>query len=372
MGKLSEIPKLRAVLAERTQRLLDEKAGVSDAAAARMGLATSDEFNKRAPRTEDDVFRDLVETAQRKHHYDVADALDRATRAMIQAGPADHGGMNCRTALTEPVEVNAALLAENDRLTRQVAELQADIRRRTTRFNPASRREEPWDPIATLEDISAQVPRDRRFEGYTLAGAVKEMAKALAEAEKRPTSAEIDAALADVLLKQAKLEPGMLVALRAGEDTDPKILRRMAEALNKALTDRYGSMTYGAPTVLMLPPDAIMETVPTNGRGPVQVNVHPEGHPKKPTDVPKHVARAYAEAAAASYGVTPEVVQAKRKARRERSTVVTVPAGWRPSAPESPFITPEIRNEHRTIGRDIIAYDDPADLMCADAPDAEG
>lgn len=478
MGKLSEIPRLRAVLAERTQRLRDEKAGVSDAAAARMGLVTPDEFNKRAPYTEDEVFRDLVEKVQRreeigqaKHDLDeksiirrcpwaarsaviptpvglfcvvaYADTIkapnDELMRSTVRAillegyshliptntspdvritdtGSFDSLVSRIRSGLIEhrgamthppsmsngvplvPVQPSAealiddihndidGLLAENERLSLQVAELQADIRRRTTRFNPASCREEPWDAQEELHKISITMGKSlsdaglvHRYEGYPLTyvieNVVKDLGVAVARLSGIPASAEPAECAALLGLKAVKVEPGMLLAIREpppGGPVPASALKRMATALLSELTKRLGSMTYGAPTVLCIPHGATLEAVPTNGRGPVQVNVHPEGHPKKPTDVPKHVARAYAEAAAASYGVTPEIVQAKRKARRERSTVVTVPAGWRPSAPESPFITPEIRNEHRTIGRDIIAYDDPADLMCADVPDAEG
>ena len=77
----------------------------------------------------------------------------------------------------------------------------------------------------------------------------------------------------------------------------------------------------------------------------------------KPTGCPEHVVRAYAEAAAASYGVTPEVVRAKRRARRPQATVTPV---------ESPFITPEVRAERRPLGRSI-GWEDPDDLMLADA-----
>ena len=98
----------------------------------------------------------------------------------------------------------------------------------------------------------------------------------------------------------------------------------------------------------------------------MQVQIREPGAPARPTDVPKHVAQAYAEAAASSYGVTPAVVRAKR-ASRPLLRAVANRVNARIAEDLSPFITAEVRRENRPIGREIIAYDDPAELMLADA-----
>lgn len=364
MGKLRDIPVLKAALAERTQQLRNAGAGVSDAAAARMGLVTPDEFSKSESRTEGLFPRDLVERAVRSatsrfvgdpdpveinRHllaenerltlqvaewakvYEQEMAAARATFEELRAENKDlreknpreaemilmRGEVDRLKAFIERTDENIkAMFVENERLTRQLAQTQADLRRRTTRFNPATMCEEPWDPVAVLDDIRAQIPRDRRLEGYTTAGAVEHMARLLAAAEARATPED----LAVELLRAVKLEPGMLIALRGGEATTHATLRRVAEGIDKTLRARFGSMTYGSPVVVMLPPDSSMETVPTGGRGAVQVSIH-EGRKARPTDVPKDVARIYAVAAADSFGVTPEVVRRKRSERRAAEAV---------------------------------------------------
>ena len=377
MGRISEIPKLRAALAQRMEQLNSQGVGMSDKTAVTAGLMTPDDFSKHIPRSEGVVLRDLVEMVKQRSGHD--DAVDAFVRSMRAVGPADHSGMNCRTALTEPVEVNRHLLAENDRLTQQVADLQSELRKRTTRFDPGSRREEPWDPVAELEQVGETLFRSlsstalmRRYEGYTLKGAIEKVVADLSVAESRLSglSANADPTECAALLglKAVKVEPGMLLAIREpgpASPVPPSALKRMANALLSELTKRFGSMTYGALTVLCIPHGSSLEAVPTDGRGPVRVNIVPEGRPVKPTDCPKHVARAYAEAAAASYGVTPEVVQQKRKSRGLRRAIAAR-VTRRIASDESPFITPEVRAERRPLGRSI-GWEDPDDLMLADA-----
>lgn len=285
--------------------------------------------------------------------------------------PAMHEGMNCRCAASseDPAEMQA-LRAENERL-------KAELHQRTTRFNPCSGRDEPWDPEAVLDDI-VQALRDglkspaliQRYEGWPLREAVARVVADLSVAEARlsglPANADPAECAALLGLKAVKVEPGMLLAIREpgpGSPVQPAALKRMAQALLSELTNRFGAMTYGAPTVLCIPHGAAVEAVPTNGRGPVQINVMPEGHPKKSTDVPKPVARAYAEAAAASYGVTPEVVRAKRaeQARaRERgrfSWELARKVDAEAQAP-GPFITPDVRASRRGIGDDPIGFEE--------------
>lgn len=258
-----------------------------------------------------------------------------------------------------------AKLDEADALLREVQILRANaekvkaLRESMTRFDPATGREELFDPFAVLEDLKKQIPNDKRLEGYTLVGAVAEMARLL-------RSADTDAAVLSTLRSQ-RVEPGSLVTLSAPEGTAPAALKRLGDALHRELASRIGNlMSYGAPTVVLLPPGGQAQVVTPQGRGPVQVNIREPGAPARPTDVPKHVAQAYAEAAAASYGVTPTVVRAKRASRRLLRAVANR-VNARIADGISPFITPEVRAERRPIGREVIAYDDPADLMLADA-----
>jgi hypothetical protein len=257
-----------------------------------------------------------------------------------------------------------AKLKDNDALLREVqilganAEKVKNLRESMTRFNPETCREELFDPFAVLEDIKKQIPNDKRLEGYTLAGAVAEMAKLI-------RTADADSVVMSSLRSQ-RVEPGSLVTLSAPESTDAKTLKRLGDALHKALADRLGSMTYGAPTVVLLPPGGQAQVITPQGRGPVQIQIREPGASARPTDVPKHVAQAYAEAAAASYGVTPAVVRAKRASRRLLRTVANR-VNARIAEDISPFITAGVRRENRPIGREIIAYDDPAELMLADA-----
>ena len=257
-----------------------------------------------------------------------------------------------------------AKLKDNDALLREVQILRANaekvkvLRESMTRFNPETCREEPFDPFAVLEDIKKQIPNDKRLEGYTLAGAVAEMAKLI-------RTADADSVVMSSLRSQ-RVKPGSLVTLSAPENTDAKALKRLGDALHKALAERIGLSTYGAPTVVLLPPGGEAQVISPQGRGPVQVQIREPGAPARPTDVPKHVAQAYAEAAASSYGVTPAVVRAKRASRRLLRAVANRVSA-RIAEDISPFITAEVRRERRPIGREIIAYDDPAELMLADA-----
>ena len=281
-----------------------------------------------------------------------------------------------------------AKLKDNDALLREVQILRANaekvkvLRESMTRFNPETcreepfdpfavledikkqipndkRREEPFDPFAVLEDIKKQIPNDKRLEGYTLAGAVAEMAKLI-------RTADADSVVMSSLRSQ-RVEPGSLVTLSAPENTDAKALKRLGDALHKALAERIGLSTYGAPTVVLLPPGGEAQVISPQGRGPVQVQIREPGAPARPTDVPKHVAQAYAEAAASSYGVTPAVVRAKREERLLRREPAGRVRARLLATTDSPFITAEVRRENRPIGREIIAYDDPAELMLADA-----
>ena len=258
-----------------------------------------------------------------------------------------------------------AKLKDNDALLREVQILRANaekvkvLRESMTRFNPETCREEPFDPFAVLEDIKKQIPNDKRLEGYTLAGAVAEMAKLI-------RTADADSVVMSSLRSQ-RVEPGSLVTLSAPENTDAKALKRLGDALHKALAERIGLSTYGAPTVVLLPPGGEAQVISPQGRGPVQVQIREPGAPARPTDVPKHVAQAYAEAAASSYGVTPAVVRAKREERLLRREPAGRVRARLLATTDSPFITAEVRRENRPIGREIIAYDDPAELMLADA-----
>lgn len=56
---------------------------------------------------------------------------------------------------------------------------------RSTRYNPMTRREEPWEAEYQKlgNEIAAALPRDRRLEGYTLAGAVEMLGRLLSAAE---------------------------------------------------------------------------------------------------------------------------------------------------------------------------------------------
>ena len=258
-----------------------------------------------------------------------------------------------------------AKLKDNDALLREVQILRANaekvkvLRESMTRFNPETCREEPFDPFAVLEDIKKQIPNDKRLEGYTLAGAVAEMAKLI-------RTADADSVVMSSLRSQ-RVKPGSLVTLSAPENTDAKALKRLGDALHKALAERIGLSTYGAPTVVLLPPGGEAQVISPQGRGPVQVQIREPGAPARPTDVPKHVAQAYAEAAASSYGVTPAVVRAKREERLLRREPAGRVRARLLATTDSPFITAEVRRENRPIGREIIAYDDPAELMLADA-----
>lgn len=398
VGKISDIPKLKAQIAQRMDQLGGQGVGMSDKAAVTAGLVTPEEFDKRL-RREDEIFRSLVEMARRR-------------------GLPDHSGMNCRTALTDPNcgedsdDTTARLLAENERLTQQLADAQAtsekfgrmyyqekdnrhalerrnadlelankhvhEMRQATTRFNPATGRDEPWNPIAALDDVVSVLRSNlsrtgltSRYEGFTLPGVVAELVKDLSTAEARlagmPGGGDPAECAALLGLKAVKVEPGMLLAIREpGPDSPvpPSALKRMANALLSELTRRFGSMTYGAPTVLAIPHGAEVESVSTGGRGPVQVNILPEGHAARPTDVPKHVARAYAEAAAKSYGVTPEAVQERRKTRNLRRALAAR-VNRRIATDEPPFITPAVRAETKPIGQ-VLDWGD-AEAFLADA-----
>lgn len=399
MGRISEIPKLKAALAQRMEQLNSQGVGMSDKTAGEIGLFPGLMSPGDQERLREMVKAGLaridgskimlipvnpVDTVKQRDDRFQADMMAAAGVAFFsedfpQARRADHSGMNCRTALTEPVEVNRHLLAENERLTRQVADLQADLRKRTTRFDPASRREEPWDPVAELEQVAETLFRSlsstalmRRYEGYTLKGAIEKVVADLSIAESRlsglPANADPAECAALLGLKAVKVEPGMLLAIREPGPDSPVpqgAIKRMANVLLSELQKRFGTMTYGAPTVLCIPHGSSLEAVPTSGRGPVQVTIVPEGRPVKPTDCPKHVARAYAEAAAASYGVTPEVVQQKRKSRGLRRAIAAR-VTRRIASDEPPFITPEVRAERRPLGQSI-GWEDPDDLMLADA-----
>ena len=338
MGKISEIPKLRKSLDERMAKLGGEGVGMSDKTA--------------------EVFFD----GRRVGH--VSSVTFRAPT--LPEDPSD--GPSSMTA--QFANENAALLAENSRLSDRVAELQAELRRRTTRFDPATGREEPWDPDAKLREVRDAIPADIDcLRAYTLAGAVEWLGRMFLEMRSRAHSAEKTAdANTAVLssLRSQRVEPGSLVTLSAPENTDAKALKRLGDALHKALAERIGLSTYGAPTVVLLPPGGQAQVISPQGRGPVQVQIREPGAPARPTDVPKHVAQAYAECAAASYGVTPAVVRAKRASRRLLRAVANR-VNARIAEDISPFITAEIRRENRPIGREIIAYDDPAELMLADA-----
>jgi hypothetical protein len=360
MGKISEIPKLRRALDERMAKLGGEGVGMSDKTAEvffdgrRVGHVSSVTF--RAPTLPEEP----------------SEALDENAALLAEnARLSDHLSAERSRATMANVEwekwrrLYYAKLNENDALQREVALLRANaekvktLRESMTRFNPATGREEPFDPFAVLKDIRKQVPNDKRFEGYTLVGAVAEMARLLRQAN-------LDAAVLSTMRSQ-RVEPGSLVTLSAPEGTTHgAVFERLANALHNALAERFGSMTYGAPTVLLLPPGGQAQVITPQGRGPVQVQIREPGAPARPTDVPKHVAQAYAEAAAASYGVTPAVVRAKRASRRLLRAVANR-VNARIAEDISPFITPEVRRERRPIGREIIAYDDPAELMLADA-----
>lgn len=370
MGKISEIPKLKAALAQRMEQLGGVGVGMSDKTAEvffdgrRVGHVSSVTF--RAPTIPADP-SDGPSTLTAQFANENAALLAENARLSDQL---DTERRRAKVAIEEWEKWSRlyyAKLADNDALLREVKILRANaeklktLRESMTRLNPATGREEPFDPFAVLEDLKKQIPNDKRLEGYTLVGAVAEMAKLL-------RSADTDAAVLSTLRSQ-RVEPGSLVTLSAPEGTDPAALKRLGNALNKALTERLGSMTYGAPTVVLLPPGGQAQVVTPQGRGPVQVQIREPGAPPRPTDVPKHVAEAYAEAAAASYGVTPAVVQAKRALRFLRREAASRVRAALNATPDSPFITPEVRAERRPIGRDVIAYDDPADLMLADAED---
>lgn len=411
MGKIRDIPKLKAALAQRMDQLGGQGVGMSD-------------------KTFDDIFMvpRSMSPADTEYLRSMVKAglasFDGTRYTLIPSGPANHSGMNCRNALTDPNcgdggdDATARLLAENERLTLEVVRLKDDIRRRTKMFDSMTGTEVDFDPLANLDDIVLVLRSNlsrtglaSRYEGFTLPGVVAELVKDLSTAEARLSSlpgggdpAECAALLG---LKAVKVEPGMLLAIREpGPDSPvpPSALKRMANALLSELTKRFGSMTYGAPTVLAIPHGAALEAVHANGR--VQVNVLPEGHAARPTDVPKHVARAYAEAAAASYGVTPEVVQERRK-RRIRNVVpmcdieiasgqdldriarIANPGTFRNTAEtdydfrsrlirclrsasstdadESPFITPEVRAETKPVGQ-VLDWGDPEAFLA----DAEG
>lgn len=444
MGKLRDIPVLKAALAERTLRLRDGRAGVSDAAAALMGLVTPDEHDLHHVQPGQRTRADLMTPAAMSYGVGMSDkAFDDAIKGQY---PVHGKARNTpeEALITQFGNENAALRDDNDRLNAEVASLRErmrkakdDLRRRTTRFNPATMCEEPWDPVAVLDEIRAQIPRDRRLECYTTAGAVEHMARLLAAAEARlsglPANADPAECAALLGLQAVRVEPGMLLAIREpGPNGSVPLdaLKRMGRALHSELAKRFGSMTYGAPVVLCIPHGATLETVLPQGRGAVQVNVQPEGHPKKPTDVPKDVARIYAVAAADSFGVTPEVVRRKRSERRAAEAVrlglgpapvevgqylrfrsllarvesVYVRRDYRCwyidlalcdadgmplptegdavsgiSGPASELLTqfvtkvsaPIPRGERRPIGT-LIGWEDPDDLLLADAPDAEG
>ncbi len=398
MGKISEIPKLRRALDERMAKLGGEGVGMSDKTAERAGMLGSSTPGSAAyimstlrsipgvvsvgVKNDACTGRTFVDVGVRDGDNAVERECQAVFREIIPMGisvdldfhpvpelrqPASHfrastlpedpsDGPSSMTA--QFANENAALLAENARLSDRVAELQAELRRRTTRFDPGLLCEVPWDPVAVLDDIRAQMPNDKRLEGYTLVGAVAEMAKLI-------RTADADSVVMSSLRSQ-RVEPGSLVTLSAPENTDANVLKRLGNALHKALAERIGLSTYGAPTVVLLPPGGQAQVITPQGRGPVQVQIREPGAPARPTDVPKRVAQAYAEAAAASFGVTPAVVREKRASRRLLRAVANR-VNDRIAEGISPFITAEVRRERRPIGREVIAYDDPAELMLADA-----
>lgn len=368
MGKISEIPKLRKVLDERMAKLGGEGVGMSDKTAdvffdgRRVGHVSAATF--RAPTLPAEP-SDGPSTMTAQFANENAALLAENARLSDQLSTERSRATMADAEWDKWRRLYYAKLDENDVLQREVALLRANaekvkaLRESMTRFNPATGREEPFDPFAVLEDIKKQIPNDKRLEGYTLVGAVAEMAKLVGQAD-------TDAAVLSSL-RSHRVDPGSLVTLSAPEGTNENVLKRLGNALHKALAERIGNlMTYGAPTVVLLPPGGEAQVINPQGRGPIQVQIREPGAPARPTDVPKHVAQAYAEAAAASYGVTPAVVQAKRASRRLLRAVANR-VNARIAEDISPFITPEVRAERRPIGREVIVYDDPADLMLADA-----
>lgn len=403
MGKISDIPKLKAALAQRMDKLGGQGVGMSDKTAERAGLIPCEVCNstrdhdaggwrecsncgKPKPRVVDGAYM-TVETS-------------KGVRRFTQYTPPKNGNdwgppkdssvstdPNCGDDGNDPTV--KMLLAENERLTLEVVRLKDDIRRRTKMFDPSTGAEVDFDPLAKLDDIAQELRRFPGAEGYTLVGAAHQVVERAREAyeahreaeslgaqfrDKRPAAVirELAARLSNLPgggdpaecaallgLEAVKVEPGMLLAIREpGPDSPvpPSALKRMANALLSELTKRFGSMT---PTVITIPHGSALEAVPAKIGHDFQVTFRPE----------RHAARAYAEAAAASYGVTPDVVQERRKtpfARSVRRRLAAFAAA-RIATDEPPFITPEVRAERKPIGQ-VLDWGDP-EAFIADAED---
>lgn len=178
-----------------------------------------------------------------------------------------------------------------------------------------------------LEETRSLLPRTDEYACRTLPDAVKRL---VAEKDRLLHEARAESAPLDV--ENLHIDPESVIILRAYRISPSEAIERAKE-----VRDAIRRQTGHAVLVIVAGVDDSI----TLGRRPI--------------GMPEHVREAYAEAAAASYGVTPDVIQRKKAERRARA-VNAPPCQAKPESapPESrpPFGS-------KAIGADIVPYPEP-------------
>lgn len=228
------------------------------------------------------------------------------------------------------------LKAENAALYRRINHMERTLR--PVRFNPSTGRDEILDPVAAHDEALAQVPREDRFRMFTLPGAVAEMADCIKGlralvAEKDRLLHEARAGVASLNVENLHIDPESVIILRAYRMSPAEACERAKE-----VRDAIRRQTGHAVLVIVAQHDDSI----TLGRRPI--------------GMPEYVREAYAEAAAASYGVTPDVVQRKKAERRARAVEAPLCQAKPEAAP------PESRPPFgsKAIGTNLVPYPEPA------------